>query len=226
MILCKRGKAEEALSRLREIMSKLKLTVNDANLRGSGRGVRLPGFYVWADVLSDHGAGPYGHATVEEEYPAHGLSLCTCCRHYPGAVTGGTASLIQPVISAFFERVAGWACASAFSRFAQRSLTLRPAHSRCHRFVTFVTRLPESFSHFATSMTAPVASGWSGCRAGLTTAGKRRLFTAQTHFCRSDRSLRSDRFRDPTAIRSFETERFHEASYLSTWRSRFEIDGF
>jgi len=29
VILCKRGKAEEALSRLREIMSKLKLTVND-----------------------------------------------------------------------------------------------------------------------------------------------------------------------------------------------------
>ena len=24
----------------------------------------------------------------------HALSLCTCCRHYPGAATGGTASLI------------------------------------------------------------------------------------------------------------------------------------
>ena len=29
------------------------------------------------------------------------LSLCTCCRHYPGAATGGTASLIHPVVSAF-----------------------------------------------------------------------------------------------------------------------------
>src|SRR5471030_964906 len=29
VILCKRGKAEEALSRLREIMGKLKLTVNE-----------------------------------------------------------------------------------------------------------------------------------------------------------------------------------------------------
>jgi hypothetical protein len=27
-------------------------------------------------------------------------------------------------------------------------------------------------------MTAPVASGWSGCRVGLAPTGKRRLFTA------------------------------------------------
>jgi hypothetical protein len=112
------------------------------------------------------------------------LSLCTCCRHYPGAATGGTASLIHPVVSAFPERVTGSACASAFSRLAQRSLALRPAHSRCHQFVT---RLPEGFSHFVTSMTAPAASGWSVCRAGLTPAGKRRLFTAHTHFSPSIR---------------------------------------
>jgi hypothetical protein len=30
-------------------------------------------------------------------------------------------------------------------------------------------------------MTAPVASGWSGCRVGLTPTGKRRLSTAHTH---------------------------------------------
>src|SRR6202050_354631 len=41
--------------------------------------------------------------------------------------------------------------------------------------------LPESFSHFVTSVTAPVASGWSGCRVGLTPTGKRRLSTAHTH---------------------------------------------
>jgi hypothetical protein len=29
-------------------------------------------------------------------------------------------------------------------------------------------------------MTAPVASGWSGCRVGLAPTGKRRLFTAHT----------------------------------------------
>jgi RNA-directed DNA polymerase len=32
VILCRRGKAEEALSRLREIMGKLKLTVNEDNV--------------------------------------------------------------------------------------------------------------------------------------------------------------------------------------------------
>src|SRR5262249_1820681 len=33
-------------------------------------------------------------------------------------------------------RVVGSACASSFSRLARRSLALRPAHSRCHQFVT------------------------------------------------------------------------------------------
>jgi ATP-dependent Lon protease len=37
-----------------------------------------------------------------------------------------------------------------------------------------------SFSHFVTSMTAPVASGWSIRRVGLTPTGKRRLSTAHT----------------------------------------------
>jgi len=40
--------------------------------------------------------------------------------------------------------------------------------------------LSEGFSHFVTSMPAPVASGWSGCRVGLTPTGKRRLITAHT----------------------------------------------
>jgi len=33
-------------------------------------------------------------------------------------------------------------------------------------------RFTEGFSHFVTSMTAPVASGWSGCRVGLAPTGK------------------------------------------------------
>ena len=110
------------------------------------------------------------------------LSLCTCCRHYPGTATGGTASLIRPVMSAFPERVAGSACAMSISRLAQRSLALRPAHSRCHQFVA---RLPEGFRHFVTSMPAPVTSGWSGCRVGLAPTGKHRLFTAHTHWSHS-----------------------------------------
>lgn len=61
------------------------------------------------------------------------LSLCTCCRHYPGTATDGPALLTHSVVSAFPERVVGSACASSFSRLTQRSLTLRPAHSCCHQ---------------------------------------------------------------------------------------------
>src|SRR3989442_5755321 len=38
--------------------------------------------------------------------------------------------------------------------------------------------LSEGFSHFVTSIAAPVASGWSVCRVGLAPTGKRRLLTA------------------------------------------------
>src|SRR5271157_5565377 len=56
-------------------------------------------------------------------------------------------------------------------------LALRPAHSRSHLYVTSYT---EGFSHFVTSMTAPVASGWSVRRVGLAPTGKRPLLTAHT----------------------------------------------
>ena len=59
-----------------------------------------------------------------------------------------------------------------FEACPRRSLALRPAHSRGHQFVT---RYTEGFSHFVTSMTAPVASGWSRYRVGLSPTGKRRL---------------------------------------------------
>jgi hypothetical protein len=72
------------------------------------------------------------------------------------------------------------------------SLSGRPAHcpfrgllgvhSRYGLYTRAVTvfrdTLPEGFSHFVTSIAAPVASGWSGCRVGLTPTGKRRLSTA------------------------------------------------
>src|SRR5450631_799677 len=54
---------------------------------------------------------------------------------------------------------------SAFTRVAACTLArspIRDPHS-------------EGFSHFVTSMTAPVASGCSGCRVGLAPTGKRRL---------------------------------------------------
>ena len=93
--------------------------------------------------------------------------------------------LIHPAVSAFPDRVVGSACASTFSRFARRSLALRPAHSRCHQFVT---RITEGFNRFVTSTIAPVASGWSICRVGLTPTGKRHLFTAHTRFSQSSPS--------------------------------------
>src|SRR6202035_1321172 len=44
----------------------------DTDLQGSGRGVRLLGLYVRADVLSGDGQGPAGLSTVKEEHQAHG----------------------------------------------------------------------------------------------------------------------------------------------------------
>ena len=61
------------------------------------------------------------------------LSLCTCCRHYPGAATGRILRSSHPAVSAFPSSTSGSARTTSFSRLAQRSLTLRPAHSRCHR---------------------------------------------------------------------------------------------
>jgi hypothetical protein len=45
----------------------------------------------------------------------------------------------------------------------------------------FRDTLSEGFSHFVASMTAPVASGWSGYRVRLAPTGKRRLFTAHAN---------------------------------------------
>src|SRR5258707_15132490 len=60
---------------------------------------------------------------------------------------------------------------SAFTRVAACTLALSPIRDT----------LIEGFSHFVTSMTAPIASGWSGCRVGLAPTGKRRLVTAHAN---------------------------------------------
>src|SRR5208282_1055304 len=57
---------------------------------------------------------------------------------------------------------------SAFTRVAACTLARSPIRDP----------LSEGFRHFVTSMPAPVASGWSGCRVGLAPTGKRRLGTA------------------------------------------------
>src|SRR4029453_18508788 len=60
---------------------------------------------------------------------------------------------------------------SAFTRVTACTLALSPIRDT----------LIEGFSHFVASMTAPIASGWSGCRVGFAPTGKRRLCTAHTH---------------------------------------------
>jgi hypothetical protein len=86
------------------------------------------------------------------------LSLCTCCRYYPGAAAGRSLRSDAQPLSAFSGTTAGSARILSFSRFARRSLALRPVHSRRS---PKCDPLSEGFSNFVTSMTAPVASGWS-----------------------------------------------------------------
>jgi hypothetical protein len=124
------------------------------------------------------------------------LSLCACCRHYPGAAAGRTASLIHPAVSAFPDNPVGSACASTFSRFARRSLALRPAHSRRS---PKRDPLPEGFSHFVASIAAPVASGWSDRRVGLAPTGKRRLSTAHGYCGRDGGAMLGHRSRSSAA---------------------------
>src|SRR5260370_38469800 len=105
------------------------------------------------------------------------LSLCTCCRHYPGAAAGRTASLIHPSRISLPRkgcrvglRIVLFEACSAVTRVAACTLALSPirdTHS-------------EGFSQFVTSLAAPVASGWSGRRVGLAPPGKLRLVTAHT----------------------------------------------
>ena len=76
------------------------------------------------------------------------LSLCTCCRHYPGAATGGATSLIRPVVSAFpgmasrvGPRIVLFEVCSAFTRVTACTLALSPY------FVTRFTRRLQPFRH-------------------------------------------------------------------------------
>ena len=106
------------------------------------------------------------------------LSLCTCCRHYPGAASERITSLISSRRISLPRkgcrvglRIVLFEDCSAFTRVTACTLALSPIRDT----------LIEGFSHFVTSMTAPITSGWSGCRVGLPPTGKRRLVTAHTH---------------------------------------------
>ncbi len=86
------------------------------------------------------------------------FSLCACCRHYPGTVTGGATSLLPPspislprngarvgLCNVLFEDC------SAFTHVTACTLAGPPK----------VIRYIEGFSYFVTSITAPITSGWS-----------------------------------------------------------------
>jgi hypothetical protein len=105
------------------------------------------------------------------------LSLCTCCRHYPGAAAGRTLRSASPSRISLPRkgrrvglRIVLFEACPAFIRVTACTLALSPIRDT----------LTEGFSHFVSSMTAPVASGWSDCRVGFAPTGKRRLCTAHT----------------------------------------------
>src|SRR5713101_7982262 len=68
-------------------------------------------------------------------------------------------------------RIVLFEACSAFTRVTACTLALSPVRDT-HS---------EGFSYFVTSIAAPVASGWSGRRVGLTPTGKRRLVTAHAN---------------------------------------------
>ena len=110
------------------------------------------------------------------------LPLCTCRRHYPGAAAGCPfRSLPQP----FQPSPHGCPGRPAHRPFRG----LLSVHSRYGLHTRQVTRgdpLLRGFSHFVTSMTAPMATGWSeSCRVGLAPTEKRRLCTAHAMTGRS-----------------------------------------
>jgi hypothetical protein len=96
----------------------------------------------------------------------------------PAQRLGALVCSFIPAVSAFPERVVGSACALSFSRIAQRSLALRPAHSRCH---LIVTRIPKASASSLPPWLLRLLPAGAFCRVGFTPTGKRRLLTAHTH---------------------------------------------
>ena len=95
------------------------------------------------------------------------------------------------------EGVAGSACTSTFSRHARRSLTLRPAHSRGHQFVT---RFPKASDISSPPCLLRLLPAGAICRVGLAPTGKRRLVTAHPqsgHSELADQPCRMDGRRRP-----------------------------
>ena len=75
VILCRKGKAEEALAATARDHGQAEAhgqRGEDTNLQGAGRRVRLPGLHVRADVFSENRPGAPGIPAIEEEHQAHG----------------------------------------------------------------------------------------------------------------------------------------------------------
>ncbi len=76
VILCRKGKADEALQQLRKIMSKLKLTDNEEKTRisqGAGSESSTSWGYTFGRMHSARtGAGAPGISAIEEEHQARG----------------------------------------------------------------------------------------------------------------------------------------------------------
>ena len=114
-------------------------------------------------------------------------SLCTCCRHYPGTATGGTA-LLDPFRRIRLPRkgrrvglcIVLFEACSAFTRVTACTLALPPY---------FVTRFTEGFSRFVASTAAPVASGGSTSPGGACTHWNNIAFSRRTPEAVGERNL-------------------------------------
>ncbi len=112
-----------------------------------------------------------------EDFPccARSSSFVQATANTPARLPGARSALFPSSLS--LPRI-DWqvARASPFSKLAQRSLTLQPVRSPSHP----VTLYTEGFSHFVTSMTGPMATGWSESRrVGFAPTGQAPLGTAQ-----------------------------------------------
>ena len=88
----------------------------------------------------------------------------------------------HPSVSAFPDSTFGSACTSTFSRFAQRLLALRPAHSRSHQSRD---RYPGASDISSPPCLPRLLPAGANRRVGLAPTGKRRLVTAHPRTCHS-----------------------------------------
>ena len=115
------------------------------------------------------------------------LPLCTCCRHYPGTATG----VLQCSYTQLYQPSPKWQSGRPAQRPFRGLLGVHSHYGLYTRAVTiFVTRFTGGFNHFVASIVAPVASGWSGCRVGLSPTG----ITPPFHGARQQRTFGTEHF--------------------------------